>query len=489
MGKNIVLCSDGTGNQDIKNRGTNVFKLYEAVDIQGHKNGALPKQVAFYDDGVGTANPIAKVIGGAFGWGFSANVKMLYRELVNVYEAGDSLYLFGFSRGAYTVRALAGLIQFCGVLDIEHYNKLGRDALSDQIDACWEDFRRVAFKMSSAAERRSAVPSADEKNIVTGRREGYHAVDPGGELDIPFIGVWDTVGAIGVPFDELRKFISLFYPVWFADNTLGGEVKRACQALAIDDERRTFHPELWNEQNGSDTRILQVWFSGVHSNVGGGYPKQGMSLVTLDWMMAEARQAGLRFIDEDLEFVHEHQDVHDKLYDSRSGLAVYYRWAPRDIAKLCAEHRIHRPKVHVSVFERIGNGTDAYAPGNIPFDCEVDTAGSFGRWPDAKAAQDIRSALIARKAGHGASLLEDMDATVEKGKRSYIAFLIMTLVTLSAFSGLARCWSWFNLLWPATFFLVCGSLIFLWARSVDNALNREYAQFWHNLRGLLRKML
>src|SRR5512145_2161960 len=111
MAKNIVLCSDGTGNKDIKDRGTNVFKLYEAVDIQGHKNGKLPKQVAFYDDGVGTSRfPLAKAIGGAFGWGFSTNVKKLYRELVNVYEDGDRIYLFGFSRGAYTVRALAGLI-------------------------------------------------------------------------------------------------------------------------------------------------------------------------------------------------------------------------------------------------------------------------------------------------------------------------------------------------------------------------------------------
>lgn len=489
MGKNIVLCSDGTGNQDIKNRGTNVFKLYEAVDIQGHKSGPLPKQVAFYDDGVGTANLVARVIGGAFGWGFSRNVKRMYRELVNVYEPGDSIYFFGFSRGAYTVRALAGLIQYCGVLDVGNFSDGPPDALTEKIDSCWDDFRKVAFKYSPASERRGAIPSAEETNATIERRRNYGAVNPEERLDIAFIGVWDTVGAIGVPFDELRKVISIVYPIWFADNTLGPEVKRACHALSIDDERRTFHPELWNEQNGADTRINQVWFAGVHSNVGGGYPKQGMSLVALDWMMAEANKAGLRFIDEVLEFVHEHQDVHDKLCDSRSGLALYYRWAPRDIRGLCAEHKIKTPKIHVSVFERIANGTDAYAPGNIPFDCEVDTTGSFNKWPDPKVPSGIQSIIKGHKTDGGDSLLEEMTRTVESGKRSYFAFLALTLLTLISLTGLNECWCWFGLLLPVAFFLVCGALIFLWARSVDNALGSKYAAFWHKCRGLLRKVL
>ena len=157
----------------------------------------------------------------------------------------------------------------------------------------------------------------------------------------------------------MREWISRYIsPIWFADNTLGPEVARACHALALDEERRTFHPELWNEQNGADNRVKQVWFSGVHSNVGGGYPKHGMSLVTLDWMMNKARQAGLRFIQTDLDFVHQHQDVHDKMYDSRSGLAVYYRWSPRDLSQLCMEHKIIAPKIHISVFERIANSTN-----------------------------------------------------------------------------------------------------------------------------------
>jgi uncharacterized protein (DUF2235 family) len=493
MAKNIVLCSDGTGNQDIKNRGTNVFKLYEAVDVQGHKNGKLPKQVAFYDDGVGTENPITKVIGGAFGWGFSRNVKRMYRGLANVYEPEDSIYLFGFSRGAYTVRALAGLIQHCGILDAAYYRSQDRKVATGQIDACWEDFRQIAFRRASTEERRGAIPQRDEtelrQNATIERRKAYHAVRPEEKIDIAFIGAWDTVGAIGVPFDELRKLISFFYPIWFADNTLGAEVRHACQALSLDDERRTFHPELWNEQNGADDRLQQVWFSGAHSNVGGGYPKQGLSLVTLDWMMTHAERAGLRFIDEDVQFVRDHQDVHDRLYDSRSGFAVYYRWAPRDIVKLCAEHRINKPKIHASVFERIANGTNAYAPGNIPFGCDVDVTGGLVNWPALRVPGDIQALLNTNGAGHAGSLLEDMDETVRNGKMSYYVFLIITLFALLSLVCLSVYPGWPLVLWLGSAFLICIVLIYSWAQHVDSSLEKKYTGFWRRCRSDLSHML
>jgi uncharacterized protein (DUF2235 family) len=525
--KNIVLCSDGTGNRDIKNRGTNVFKLYEAVDIQGHKAGEqITKQVAFYDDGVGTANAFAKVVGGAFGWGFSRNVKKLYRELVNVYEAGDKIFLFGFSRGAYTVRALAGFIQHCGVLDSDYYQKLPREALTRKIADSWEDFKTVAFQYVPAEERRSRIPSeADieaEKKAKIARRQANHAVNPEGPVDIAFIGVWDTVGAIGTPFDGMRDFINRFHPIWFSDNTLGPEVGRARHALALDEERRTFHPELWNEQDGRDERIKQVWFSGVHSNVGGGYPKQGMSLVTLDWMMNEAKEAGLRFVREDLDFVQEHQDVHDKMYDSRSGINVYYRWSPRDVNQLCREHRIPVPRFHVSVFERIANGTngmngiDAYSPGNIPFDMEVDSSGSIGMWPPNPAAPARVPVLMRgyKSPQTGESLLADMGSEVCSGKQSYYAFLGLTALGLTLAGTLARAFREEDrnaksrglperrkrterrngIALPAAF--GGGALLGLaavgihhWAHRVDCALCNKYTEYWHKCRRDLRKLL
>ncbi|GFO57935.1 hypothetical protein GMST_02600 [Geomonas silvestris] len=516
MTKNIVLCSDGTGNQDIKNRGTNVFKLYEAVDIQGHKapvaagQTPLTPQVAFYDDGVGTANAFARVIGGAFGWGFSHNVKKLYRELANVYEPGDRIYLFGFSRGAYTVRALAGFIQHCGVLNIGYYAVQPRGVLNQKIHDCWEEFTGVAFKYSSAKERRSRIPSPAEASQARSRsvqrRIANHAVAPTEPVDIAFIGVWDTVGAIGTPFDGLRELIARFHPIWFADNTLGPEVARARHALALDEERRTFHPELWNEKDGEEPRVKQVWFAGVHSNVGGGYPKQGMSLVTLDWMMHEARQAGLRFINQDLEFTRLHQDVHDKLYDSRAGLGVYYRWSPRDLMELCREHRIRRPKLHLSLFERIANGTfaangtDSYSPGNLPFDFETDYSGSIGSWPDPAKVGPIAALLAGNYTGSNQAMLEDMRDTVLSGKRSYYAFLALSLLSLVALitmlilswctRGTGACGCWLGSAGAViAVFLVGSSIIHHWADHVDTALCKHYSGFWHRCRSHLRKML
>ena len=122
MAKNIVICSDGTGNSTIKGRGTNVFKLFEGVDLNGHRwDPSLKPQVALYDDGVGSEDfkPL-RILGGAAGYGLSKNVRQLYKELSRVYDEGDKIYLFGFSRGAFTVRSLVGMISTCGLVDPKH---------------------------------------------------------------------------------------------------------------------------------------------------------------------------------------------------------------------------------------------------------------------------------------------------------------------------------------------------------------------------------
>jgi uncharacterized protein (DUF2235 family) len=503
--KNIILCSDGTGNQDIKERGTNVFKLYEAVDLQGHKSKPdLIPQVAFYDDGLGTSSlTLLKFIGGAFGWGFSHNIRDLYTELIHVYQPGDRLYLFGFSRGAYTVRALAGLIQYSGILDVD---KFDAPELRLQVRKCLQDFKAVAFRhLKSDSERRCRIPVLELREEAIRRRAAYGAImhpeyAPGGEIKIEFIGVWDTVGAVGVPFDWLKNLLSRIGPVRFSDLTLGSHVKTACHALSIDDERRTFYPELWNEQHGKDTRINQVWFAGAHSNVGGGYPKQGMSLVALDWMMAQAEHQGLRFIHNDREYVNSHQDVHGNLYDSRAGLSVYYRWSPRNLPRLCAEHNIEKAKVHVSVIERIANGTNGYAPGNIPFDCEIVATPARPTWPPPSTLQAL-SSQIQSGAPRDARIRSPLDAMakfVVIGKLSYYAFLAMTALAIwllcqapelltgrdpeAGFRLSQASWVW-------GCFIVAGVLIRTWSGLVDSALTAEYAGCWHRHRDALRKLI
>ena len=136
MGKRIVICSDGTGNTAIKGRGTNVFKVFEAVDLEGHRfDPAKTPQIAIYDDGVGTQNfkPL-KVIAGATGWGLSRNVKHLYKELSRVYDPHDEIYMFGFSRGAFTVRTLAGFIASCGLIDQRKLEKKTFAGLEEAVD-------------------------------------------------------------------------------------------------------------------------------------------------------------------------------------------------------------------------------------------------------------------------------------------------------------------------------------------------------------------
>lgn len=404
MPKNIVICSDGTGNSAIKGRGTNVFKLYEAVDTEGHKaRPGLRQQIAIYDDGVGTESlRLPRVLGGAFGWGLSRNVRQLYAELARAYDPGDKIYLFGFSRGAFTVRTLAGFIVMCGILSRE---KCGTDAgLAQRTEEAYALYRcRYRSALSRAWDflrgRVRGGPAHGE--LVKGFQEKWCAApDRTGDFLIEFIGVWDTVDAVGLPVDELAKFLNYaVYQFKFSSSRLSRRVRRACHALSIDDERHAFHPVMWDEPNAAAGQIEQVWFAGVHANVGGGYPKQGMSLVSLDWMMAHANAAGLRFIPRDWDSIREHQSVFDKLYDSRAGLAGYYHYTPRDIRKLCAENRA-RVKIHVSALERIAQGTEGYAPANIPRNFKVaETRGSGKAFGGAVKA--IRDALPKSKSPLG----------------------------------------------------------------------------------------
>ena len=198
-----------------------------------------------------------------------------------------------------------------------------------------------------------------------------------GSNRVRFIGVWDTVDAVGLPVDELSTMIDrIFYPHRFPDQKLSPQVDRACHAIAIDDERHTFHPVLWNEE-GSDNpeRIKQVWFAGMHSNVGGGYPDDDLAFVPLRWMIGEAqydpdRGDGLRFDQDSLRDIGHRVQPLGRMHNSRRGLGVYYRYNPRHVATLCDDRdndvRIALPKIHQAVFTRIAENTAGYAPAGLP---------------------------------------------------------------------------------------------------------------------------
>ena len=341
-GKNIVVCADGTGNANVKGRGSNVFKLFEAVDTTSHLHDrGKPRQIAFYHEGVGTENwwP-RRVLGGATGLGLAHNVRHLYREIARVYAPEDRLYLFGFSRGAFTVRTLAGLIDCCGVPQASAYatNK----ELTHAVAECYAHYKRTA---------RAPSPNLD-LNVKRHPRQKH---------PIEFLGVWDTVDAVGLPLLIVDTINKRFLPFKFDVRGLHESVRYGCHALALDEPRQSFRPVLWSRA----ANVEQVWFAGAHSDTGGGYPRQGLSLIAMHWMIERAAARGLQFSEGERRFYDEHQMPADKLHDPRTGMALYYRWKPRDVAGLCAESGTE-PTLHISVLDRIAQGVEGYAPDNVP---------------------------------------------------------------------------------------------------------------------------
>ena len=382
--KNIVVLSDGTGNSAAKIFRTNIWRLYDALDL------TADTQIAFYDNGVGTSafKPLA-LLGGAFGWGLKRNVRDLYVFLCRNYVAGDRIYAFGFSRGAFTIRVLVGLIASQGL-------KTGRDGRELTRLAAWA-YRRYRRQYNPTG---GLVPllRALWHLALTGldrllRRTPYDELARSAEKpSIQFVGLWDTVAAYGLPADELtRGWDEWVWPLSLPNRTPPTIVRKAFHALALDDERQTFHPVLWDESEETinrsshhldDERISQVWFSGVHSNVGGGYPDDTLAYVSLCWIADEAARQGLRFA------AHlrpsqaripeawvEKASAKGPISDSRSGLAGYYRYNPRHVGRLIRDAfnrvTIIRPKIHESVFERLKGGTDGYAPIVLPGDYAV----------------------------------------------------------------------------------------------------------------------
>jgi uncharacterized protein (DUF2235 family) len=386
--KHIILLSDGTGNSSAKLFKTNVWRVYQALDLADPKDPKQPRQFVHYDDGVGSSSfkPLA-ILGGALGVGLARNVRDLYAFLCRNYEDGDKIFAFGFSRGAFTIRVLNGLVLSQGLIK---YN--GDEAELQRLSAAaYRTFRRERFpqKFGLAAPLRWLRDGVIAAWNKIRRRTQY---DQAWNIKVPrveFLGLWDTVDAYGLPIDELTRAIDRWvWPLTMRDLNLHRDVFRARHALALDDERNTFHPRLWNEKpdpqnsaigvpNGNTTtthidqeRISQVWFAGVHTNVGGGYPDDSLAHVSLVWMVDEAIKCGLRFQGPAVQLLRDRVDENGTIYDSRKGLAGYYRYNPRRIDKLANDNankvEVPRVKIHESVFRRIEAGHDGYAPIVLP---------------------------------------------------------------------------------------------------------------------------
>lgn len=338
---------------------------------------------------------------------------------------GDQIYGFGFSRGAFTIRVLTGLILSQGLVTGTTDAELHANAR-----LAYRAYRKVNFKSRIRFEVPLRMARDGLIRLFGGIIDAPKKAKPE-DIRITFLGLWDTVAAYGTPIDEMTRGIGKWiWPLELPNRHFDHErIERACHALAVDDERTTFHPVLWNEFGVPDGQLKQVWFSGVHSNIGGGYPDDSLAYIPLYWIVEEAKKTGLAFkaapdtsnanrltaarlrssqkpylqdrlaaarqlvasslqggstaLPFDPDFVvhaRTSRDQDGRLYDSRNGLGGYYRYGPRKIADLIDARfsndpndyvKIERAKIHESVIARARSGAHAYAPIGLPAHYDV----------------------------------------------------------------------------------------------------------------------
>ena len=270
--KNLVVCCDGTWKSADDKDVSNIEKIARAIEPTPADH---PIQIVYYAAGVGTgATKIEKLVGGAFGLGLDSAIVGAYRFLSLNYQEGDQIYVFGFSRGAYTARSLVGMIDVIGLL---RPDGLAKNKLS----------QAMPLYRGRPADPNKPSPKWS-RDVAEFRTDCYGQSD----VIVRFLGVFDTVGTLGVPGVTRRKY-------QFHNVSLTPQVATARHALAIHERRRSFAPALWTEdkEKKATPDVKQIWFDGVHSDVGGGYKEYELANRSLKWMVAEARAAGLVFAD------------------------------------------------------------------------------------------------------------------------------------------------------------------------------------------------
>ncbi len=337
MPKNIVVFSDGTNQEGGKGNPSNVYKLFNMVEDR------TEKQIAFYDRGLGT--DWRRVTGNAFGAGISENILECYQFIFENYQAGDQIYLFGFSRGAFTVRSLSGFLHYFGILP-----KSRPELIKRAYDI---------YKNKNDEKRKKDANAFIEKHHTQWTK-------------IKFIGVWDTVGALGMPIEWLDVGVNTLFKHEFHDTRISGAVEAGYHALSIDDDRLVFHPTLWDEENigkisywengerkEKDQIVEQVWFVGAHTDIGGGFEplakgkskaKASLSDIPFEWLLGKSEEHGLRIYPRHQ--INTNPDVLAKLHKARTGVGKAFKETSRSKTK--GLDKLKYPlKVHKSVLERV----------------------------------------------------------------------------------------------------------------------------------------
>ncbi|WAC55501.1 DUF2235 domain-containing protein [Gordonia sp. SL306] len=308
--KRLVVCCDGTWKSSKDPRISNIEKIARAITTRTHDDTI---QLVHYCSGVGTAGSwYDRVLGGALGRGLDISLLDAYRYLALNYEPGDEIYVFGFSRGAYTARSLVGMISRVGLLTADNL-ACPPSTSSNLLDDALQAYRA-----------QGATRGAQQRAV---QKYTYGFTSPEKLPRITFIGVFDTVGALGIPGLTRSNYA-------FHDVELSDQVDCARQALAIDERRLTFEPCVWEKKADPDTDLQQVWFEGVHSDIGGGLDRSAPSDLTLAWMVSEAEGQGLRFDRGRLPGAQaERPAVEDACYAPHDSLTWAYRFV--NVVRLC----------------------------------------------------------------------------------------------------------------------------------------------------------
>jgi uncharacterized protein (DUF2235 family) len=374
--KRIVVLIDGTWNKEGTGADTNVAKLDSGKKvitkafISANATGGVAQHV-YYHDGVGSDGDLTqRLLGGAIGFGLKKIIQDAYQFVVSDYAAGDEVYIFGFSRGAYAARALAGLMGASGIQ---------RQKNDSVFEIAWAHYR-VAPSVRQEPQTASATDRKTLENYNSlAQRRAFHD-----SRAIKCVAVWETVGSYGIPagigLAALARYFTLV-TLGFHDTSFGEHIDVGLHAVAVDEHRRPFVPTFWTIERGQQPRghVEQTWFAGAHCNVGGGYPESGLSDQALIWMIA--RVQALTSLEFDIAAVRSNTkaNIAEAVVDSTKGWVIdymfpHYRTVLSPVAvrhgylfntEDPTEEHINE-RVHWSAIAKRASATNRYSPPNLP---------------------------------------------------------------------------------------------------------------------------
>jgi uncharacterized protein (DUF2235 family) len=331
MPKNIVVLADGTGQLGGETENTNVYNIFNMVEDR------TPRQVVFYEPGIGTGSE--KIVTQATGFGISEKIMHCYQFIFENYQAGDRIYLIGFSRGSTTIRSLSNFIHHFGILPESR-----------------PDLIQQAYGLYQEEDEEKLKEQA--KELISKNHTMW--------VRIHFIGCFDTVAALGLP-GAIWKRILNFFPFFryeYQELALPDSVIHAVHALAIDENRKVFHPTLWQSKIKDYQTLIQVWFCGCHSDVGGGYKDHHLADIPLVWMLQNAVKRGLLIYPGNQVRPKEDANgfLHDPLKDTWWAKIVF-----QVQARTWDTTRSDRPIIHESVLKRFKNPQNGTEPEYSPW--------------------------------------------------------------------------------------------------------------------------